>query len=102
MRPGPDDNGDGPGRGQPRGWAFPKPFIHTFSGIYSRSRAFPYCNTNTRRGFAAAPYDPWLRLYAFSSGLISFSNASIEVSPFTRVPLMKKLGVEFTFRVLAA
>ncbi len=40
--------------------------------------------------------------YALSSGLMIFSNASIEVSPFTIVPLMKKLGVEFTFSVSAA
>jgi|GEM_PF-861321 len=34
------------------------------------------------------------------SGLISFSKASNEVSPFTAVPLTKKNGVELTFSLL--
>jgi len=35
-----------------------------------------------------------------SSGLMSFSKPSKEVSPFTRVPLMKKLGVELTLSLV--
>lgn len=35
-----------------------------------------------------------------SSGLISFSKPSKEVSPFTRLPLTKKLGVELTLSLV--
>ena len=35
-----------------------------------------------------------------SSGLISFSKPSNEVSPFTRLPLTKKLGVELTLSLV--
>lgn len=35
-----------------------------------------------------------------SSGLISFSKPSNEVSPFTMVPLMKKFGVELTLSLV--
>lgn len=38
----------------------------------------------------------------FNSGLIFFSNSSIEVSPLIRSPLMKKVGVESTFKTSLA
>ena len=44
----------------------------------------------------------WRRDQLFRSGLIRFSNSSIEVSPLIFSPLMKKVGVESTFNTSEA
>jgi len=78
------DNGRGAPRGQPAKAAFPKGFM---PGKIRLLR----CESGVER-------DDQL----FSSGLIFFANSSNEVSPLIFSPLMKKVGVESTFRMSLA
>ena len=50
-------------------------------------------------GSSLMPLTPY---HAFRKGSISFSISSIETSPMTRLPLMKKVGVDSTLSTLAA
>lgn len=65
-------------------------------GIWAESRQIHkefQCVCGGRQAGRATPQ-------LFSSGLISFSKPSKEVSPFTMVPLMKKFGVELTLSLV--
>jgi hypothetical protein len=78
------DNGRGAPRGQPAKAAFPKGF--TTGKIRLRMRE------------SGGEREDQL----FSSGLIFFANSSNEASPLIFSPLMKKVGVESTFKTSLA
>jgi len=94
-----DDNGDAGAGGQPPAGAFPKAFAWlTGKSVMRLEKTF-------RRGrphLDSSAGDDWRHEAArigqlFSSDLIRLSNSSNEVSPLIISPLMKKVGVEFTF-----
>src|SRR5215475_4821377 len=71
------DNGRAVAEGQPRAAAFPKPFVGVIGECESTARKLPN--------------------QLFNNDLMRLSNSSKLCSPFTISPLMKKVGVEFTF-----
>jgi hypothetical protein len=71
------DNGRAVAEGQPRAAAFPKPFAGLTGDCESRRET--------------------VENQLFNSDLMRLSNSSKLWSPFIISPLMKKVGVEFTF-----
>src|SRR6266404_5523882 len=81
-------------------------------GSWQATMARPGPEGNRRRGFSqgfcagygrqAIPVPPGGKNQLFSSDLILLSNSSNEVSPLIISPLMKKVGVELTFKTSLA
>lgn len=67
-----------------------------------RKPLFPRDLCRERYGFGDANQEVRAEDQLFSSGLIFLANSSNEVSPLIFSPLMKKVGVESTFRTSLA
>jgi hypothetical protein len=86
------DNGEAGAEGQPPPGAFPKAFVVAFVVVIPMLAQIVRVPLAGRGACRSAAIDQ-----LFSSDLIFLSNSSNEASPLITSPLMKKVGVEFTF-----